>query len=64
MSIQKINKERGSLSPLGWLLLIIVGLWILWYYSGGPQNPNVNRGPFVEPNAPLGNGQGYGTVGQ
>ena len=58
------NRERGSVSPLMWLLVIIVGLWILWYYSGGADQTNTQTGPFLQPPAPVGTGQGYDTVGQ
>ena len=59
----KKNREGGWWKPLGWFILILAGFWILWYYSGGPNQPDVNQGPFMHPSAPLDNGQGYGQIG-
>ena len=51
--------------PLVWLLIIVVGMWVLWYYTGGPQRAaSEQQTPFVQPPAPLGNGQSYNTIGQ
>ena len=61
--MKRKNSEKGSYEPLIWLFVIIAGLWVLWYYTGGPERANVNAGPFVQPPAPLGNGQGYDNVG-
>lgn len=32
------NLERGNIlwDLLKWPLLVIVGLWLLWYFTGGP----------------------------
>ena len=59
----KKDFEKGSYEGLVWLFVIIIGLWILWYYSGGPQRADTQTGPFMQPPAPLGNGQGYDSVG-
>ncbi len=34
-----------------WLILIIVGLWVLWYFTGGPQRvaQEQGQGPFLNP---------------
>lgn len=53
----------GGWGALKGLLFIIVILWVLWYFSGGPQRADVNSGAFMQPLAPLGNGQGYGAIG-
>jgi hypothetical protein len=61
--MKKNSFEQGSYAALMWLFVIIAGLWVLWYYTGGPSRANTQTGPFMEPLAPLGSGQGYDTVG-
>lgn len=54
------STEGGWWKPLAWFFLILVGLWILWYYTGGPQRAALEQqGPFMQPSAPLGNGSSY-----
>jgi hypothetical protein len=62
--MKKSNLEKGSYAPLYWFLAIVVGFWVLWYYTGGPERANTQAGPFMHPLAPLGNGQGYNSNGQ
>lgn len=54
------NKEGGWYTPLLWFVLILAGFWVLWYFTGGPQRADVNSGPYLNPNQPISNGQGYG----
>ena len=61
--MKKTNRERGSYAALWWFLLIVAGVWVLWYYTGGPERANTQAGPFMQPLTPLGNGQGYNTIG-
>jgi hypothetical protein len=51
-------RQRGF-GILGFILLIAV-LWLLWYYTGGPERYNDYDGPYINPPAPLGDGQTYG----
>ena len=54
----------GSWRPLLEILGIIVGLWVLWYFTGGPQRAVQNgQLPFVNAPQPMGNGQIYDTNG-
>lgn len=64
MKIQKNNTEGGWFTPLLWFVGILAIFWILWYYSGGPNQPDVNQGPFMRPSAPINDGQGYGQFGR
>ena len=49
-----------SPGPLGWLIIIIAGFFVLWYFTGGPQRAQVDgQDPFMNPLAPLGNGATY-----
>ena len=61
--LKKSHPERGDMAPLFWFILILAGFWVLWYYNGGPQQPDVNQGPFMHPDAPVSDGQGYGQIG-
>ena len=63
MNTSRKSLEGGWYAPLVWFVLILAGFWILWYYSGGPQRADVNQGPFLNPNAPIGDGQAYGQIG-
>lgn len=54
-------REKGSagISPLLGLVLVVVGLWVLWYFTGGPERAERQNAPFENPPAPLDNGQSY-----
>ena len=54
----------GSWKPLIEIGLVIVGLWILWYFTGGPQRA-AQQGdlPFMNAPQPINNGQLYDTKG-
>ena len=57
------NTEGGWWQPLGWFVLILAGFWVVWYFAGGPQRPDVNQGPFLHPDQPIDSGTGYGNIG-
>ncbi len=44
--------------------VVIVGLWILWFFSGGPERA-ARQGdlPFTNAPTPMGNGQVYDANG-
>ena len=49
------------LGPIGQVLLIIAGFFVLWYLTGGPQRAQVDgNDPFMKPLAPLDSGTTYG----
>lgn len=41
-------------------LVIMVALFGLWFYTGGPERHSARSGPFIKPPAPLGTGETYG----
>ena len=50
---------------LVWLIGILIGLWVLWYFTGGPERTRQNQGLFINPVVPTtldGNtgGEAYG----
>ncbi len=49
----------GGMSPLGWLILILVGFGVLWYFSGGPERAQQNNKPFLKPLEPIDSGETY-----
>lgn len=47
-------------APLWWFLLIIVGLWILWYFTGGPQRAERDAmNPYMKAPNPIDSGETY-----
>lgn len=47
---------------LKWLIFVLIGLWFIWFFTGGPQKVNQNdlNKPFIRPAAPLDTGEVYG----
>ncbi len=57
------GEEGGSewFSLFKWFILILVGLWVLWYFTGGPQRAEKQGNkPFLRPLEPIDNGEPYG----
>ena len=50
----------GEWSVLWTFVLIVAGLWVLWYFTGGPAQTQQNSQPFLKPLQPLDTGQTYG----
>ncbi len=48
------------MSDLKVLIFIIIGIWIIWFISGGARHPEATQGPFIKPAAPLDSGEIYG----
>jgi len=49
-----------SWNPLPWFLTMLAVLWLLWFFTGGPERAK-NAGVFLKPPAPLDSGEDYGT---
>jgi hypothetical protein len=45
---------------LKWLVLILIGMWFVWFFTGGPARFDTSEGPFLKPSAPLDTGDSYG----
>ena len=44
---------------IGIVLLVIVVMFVIWYYTGGPERADVNQ-PFQKPLTPIDPGETYG----
>ena len=61
MTKNYFQKDRGD--ALVWFIVIVAGLWVLWYFTGGPERAQNQSGAFLDP-APIGGtGKTY-TIGQ
>lgn len=45
---------------LGAFIGIIILLWLVWYFMGGPTKYQEGQGPYLKPPAPLDTGETYG----
>lgn len=45
---------------LKWILFILMGMWFLWFFTGGPARFSPNDGPFLKAPEPLDTGGSYG----
>ena len=50
------------MKELQWLVFVIIILWIVWFFTGGPQSERAQGGPFLKPPAPLDTGETYGEL--
>ena len=41
------------------IIIILVILWFVWFFTGGPQRAG-NDKPFIKPAAPIDTGEKYG----
>jgi hypothetical protein len=48
------------LNDLKWVIIILVGIWIIWFVNGGARRDEATAGPFIKPAAPLDSGKIYG----
>ncbi len=47
-------------SELKWFLILLAGLWLAWFATGGPDRNEINRThPFIEQPAPIEGGNIY-----
>ncbi len=53
------NTQGGWWMPLFWLLVAFVVLFVLWYYTGGPERASSYQGLYLDAPAPIGTGQPY-----
>ncbi|OGZ04257.1 MAG: hypothetical protein A2648_00445 [Candidatus Lloydbacteria bacterium RIFCSPHIGHO2_01_FULL_41_20] len=59
-----MDKSPAPTNPLLWFLVIMTGLWLLWYSTGGPERARTtNTGVFIKKVAPLDTGESYGHPG-
>ena len=51
-----------AVKDLKWLVVIIIGLWLVWFLTGGPTGEKAVGGSFLKPPAPLNTGTTYGEL--
>lgn len=44
---KKIN-QKGSMADLGLIILLLIALFIMWYFTGGKNRSAVDDGPFFQ----------------
>lgn len=44
----------------GWFIWGLLGLGLIWFFTGGANNPSAREGQFIKPPAPLNTGEIYG----
>ena len=49
----------GPVNDLKMLIMILIGLWALWYFTGGPASETIND-PYIKMPAPVDTGETYG----
>ena len=53
----------GGLGTVSWFFIILAGVWVLWFFTGGPQRAAEQSKeapkPFLKPLEPLDSGQPY-----
>ncbi len=43
-----------GISPIKWFIIIFVGLWVVWYFTGGPQRYESQGGLYIkQPESPF-----------
>lgn len=47
------------MSELGWFILALIILWVLWVLSGGPTHQESRTRQFIEQPAPIESGRIY-----
>ncbi|HVU06476.1 MAG TPA: hypothetical protein VHE10_01670 [Candidatus Paceibacterota bacterium] len=52
---------KGLFEHFGWFIWALVGLGIIWFFTGGAYNESAHEGAYIKPLAPLDSGQTYGT---
>ncbi|MEK7607687.1 MAG: hypothetical protein AAB484_02055 [Patescibacteria group bacterium] len=60
---EKFSKPTpsGFHSQFGWLLWTLVGLGLIWFFTGGTSSETAHQGAYLEPPRPLDSGRAYGT---
>jgi len=43
-----------------WLIWGLIGLGVIWFFTGGTENPSAHNGAYIKPLAPIDSGRTYG----
>lgn len=52
---------RDPLDDVKWIAAIMILLWFVWFFTGGPARQSSQGGLFIKPPAPLDSGETYGS---
>ena len=58
----KLPSARDPLDDVKWIIGIMILLWFVWFFTGGPARQTSQVGPFIKPPAPLDSGETYGSL--
>lgn len=53
---------RDPLDDVKWIIGIMILLWFVWFFTGGPARQASQGGPFIKPPSPLDSGETYGSL--
>lgn len=53
---------RDPIDDVKWIAAIMILLWVVWFFTGGPARQSSQGGPYIKPPAPLDSGETYGTL--
>ena len=51
---------KGLHKEFGWLIWGLVGIALVWFFTGGTERPEAHEGQYIKPLAPLDTGEIYG----
>jgi hypothetical protein len=51
-----------ALSDLKWLIIVIIIIWFMWFFTGGPSRERSQFGLFLKAPSPLDTGEAYGEL--
>ncbi len=49
------------MGDFGWFIWGLVGIGLIWFFTGGLNSPSAHQGAYLKPPAPLDTGEVYGT---
>jgi len=51
-----------AISDLKWLIVVMIIIWVVWFFTGGPSREISQGGPFLKEPPPLDTGETYGEL--
>jgi hypothetical protein len=58
----KLPVTRDPLDDVKWIAGIMLLLWFVWFFTGGPERQSSQGGLFIKPPSPLDSGETYGSL--
>ncbi|MBI5005090.1 MAG: hypothetical protein HZC03_00550 [Candidatus Lloydbacteria bacterium] len=60
--MKKETPMRDPLDDVKWIIGIMILLWFVWFFTGGPARQTSQGGAFIKPPSPLDSGETYGSL--